>query len=842
MSAVPTATFEDRLSSLDQEAFCEFVAAVWAASGWETTVESPLVIARKDDREQRLLVAPASRVRRLLSFDAPEDIDTVVSPRVEEETHLLGLPDTPVVDATDLRHRLLYALDDETAARICRDQLDIDLRGGYGEAGSRVRLREAALAVLALGLVAAGVVTLLGAGPLDTSAQPVEATGETTFDGGYDADVTPATASTTLEQPQDVPAGNIAYVTTRNGSVRALNAATGETVWQQELVDATPQSTAESSHRLPAPIVKNGTVYVSAFRGVFALDARTGAIQWRDRTATRDTGQPTVIGGVVYLADGPSILAIDADEGTQHWETNLPSTVHGTPTVKGDTVYTASEDGIVYALDAETGEKQFSGAVQGVSFRARSGVVSESDGVDESYLVAGVERMYAFDTETGAQRWSFDVPWTILGSAIDSPPRAATANSREHGTVYLSTTSAGVFALNATTGEQRWLFDEYRDRRFLTPTVATWTVVENGTERASNRTVFVPSEQRDGNGTLHALATATGEEQWAFEPPTGRPLAVTVADGIVYTPATSGRLYALNASTGDRRFTHNATAAGGVSVPTVVRSPFGGDSVDSAVELGTDGHLDSRYTRDTGSGGIRLSDHEQPGTVAPGEEGRLSITVANTGRNQTAVTVELDAAWNDDVVTRRTTLDSATATQYTATFEAPTERGPYEYDLRVGNKTVSGQATVVDPPRHDIVGVDAQSAVYRGDLTEVLVTVRNVDNVSGTTPMALEFDGEIVDRTARTVSANETVTVTLSFEPGETLRPGNYTLAVATGDDVHQQTLEIRAVGDSTLARSLAAQIVGAMLLVMGVAVAWWLLTRRGIVQRLAGTESESGR
>jgi outer membrane protein assembly factor BamB len=64
---------------------------------------------------------------------------------------------------------------------------------------------------------------------------------------------------------------------------------------------------------------------------------------------------------VVTAGDTGTLSAFDGD-GTVLWETDLTDAqrgIHGTPTVAGDTVYVGAYDGVLYAVDRETGESRF---------------------------------------------------------------------------------------------------------------------------------------------------------------------------------------------------------------------------------------------------------------------------------------------------------------------------------------------------------------------------------------------------------------------------------------------------------------------------------------------------
>lgn len=92
----------------------------------------------------------------------------------------------------------------------------------------------------------------------------------------------------------------------------ALDARTGNLLWRA------PTGIASGS-----PLVVGGVVYVGGFGpAMFAVDASDGRIIWRDNTATARPSTPIMFDGVVYfVADG--VYAVDAATGHVRWRQAL---------------------------------------------------------------------------------------------------------------------------------------------------------------------------------------------------------------------------------------------------------------------------------------------------------------------------------------------------------------------------------------------------------------------------------------------------------------------------------------------------------------------------------------
>ncbi|WP_157987487.1 carboxypeptidase regulatory-like domain-containing protein [Jiangella endophytica] len=203
---------------------------------------------------------------------------------------------------------------------------------------------------------------------------------------------------------------------TRDDTVFALDAATGEQLWATDV----------GTSVFAGPAVGEGLAIVgNADDGeLIALDAATGAVRW---TLTRDRdyfiGGASIVDGTVFVPTtdgdgGGSLLAVDAATGTLRWEAATHGDGQGsTPAVYGDLVIAGSHGlGLVVAYDRETGERVWQYAV--------SGAVSASIMVtDDGFVVGGSQldfRLWALDAVTGRLVWDA----AAAGNVTTSPAYA----------------------------------------------------------------------------------------------------------------------------------------------------------------------------------------------------------------------------------------------------------------------------------------------------------------------------------------------------------------------------------------------------------------------------------
>src|SRR3954466_2257826 len=126
------------------------------------------------------------------------------------------------------------------------------------------------------------------------------------------------------------------------------------------------------------PIVLNGTVYLQDLNSnVYALDRDTGGVKWRHVFNKPSIGPNGVAfgSGLIYGATETNVFALDAQTGAMVWTRKLirnsnegidmaPQLYDGTvliSTIPGNTksFYKGNGDGIVWALDAATGQTQW---------------------------------------------------------------------------------------------------------------------------------------------------------------------------------------------------------------------------------------------------------------------------------------------------------------------------------------------------------------------------------------------------------------------------------------------------------------------------------------------------
>ncbi len=310
------------------------------------------------------------------------------------------------------------------------------------------------------------------------------------------------------------------------GYVHAIDAETGESVWRFE----------PAGYASCAPAVSDGRVYVGTWgKKFYALDAETGEQLWTNDAGHRfGSSSPAVADGTVYVGtvgDGPMVVSGEEDEEQ-------------------------FESCAVLALDAETGDERW----RYDDFGEKENVESSIAVADGRVYFGGESAVYALDTDSGSVAWSREV-----AAHPQSSPAVA------DGTVYYGGPSAAdegppakLSALDAASGETVWTAGIEDTSLRTSPAIADGTVyVAASSTRACLLGGGEPSTETDdgGNGTddgengtnggdgtedgdsncsgtnrgrLYALDAASGERRWTAELRTDTRSSPAVADGAVY--------------------------------------------------------------------------------------------------------------------------------------------------------------------------------------------------------------------------------------------------------------------------------------------------------------------
>ena len=362
------------------------------------------------------------------------------------------------------------------------------------------------------------------------------------------------------------------YIQDLNSNVYALELETGELVW-------------EARHEAPNTGPNGlglgyGRIYGATDAVAFALDAETGAPQWRTPLAgpTEQFVQiaPVVAEGRVYTSTvgfppggRGAIYALDADDGAIAWRFSVIRDPWRFPRVAGGggawNPLSVDGDGRIYA--GTSNPAPWGGTPRHPNGAAFPGAVPYTDS------------LLALDGDTGALVWHDQVtPHDVRDHDFQLSPVLATVDAPD-GTreLVIGGGKAGrVIAWDRATHERQWEVEVGQHRNDTGPLprkeVTVCPGLLGGVETAmaySEGRLFVPVvdlcargsatgydrlEDLDparGRGRLVALDAATGDALWERRLPAPAFGCATVASDVVFTVTYDGVVRAFGAADGD---------------------------------------------------------------------------------------------------------------------------------------------------------------------------------------------------------------------------------------------------------------------------------------------------
>lgn len=216
-------------------------------------------------------------------------------------------------------------------------------------------------------------------------------------------------------------------------------------VTADRLTEVSPQEFAQSA-------VYADTVYTGSAGGWFyALKSSNGSVRWRKKVGAVSSA-PLVVGTNLYLGTSDGILlALDAQTGLEKWRYQSRGPISQTPVTTSELVLFSNEADQVVAVDAVSGKFKWqykTETPEEYTLRGHAGVA-----VDGELIYTGFSNgtMVALRRDTGSVAWSTSLK-AEADRFMDVDATPLVIGDR----VYASSSSGGVYALDKTTGLIRW--------------------------------------------------------------------------------------------------------------------------------------------------------------------------------------------------------------------------------------------------------------------------------------------------------------------------------------------------------------------------------------------------
>jgi len=204
---------------------------------------------------------------------------------------------------------------------------------------------------------------------------------------------------------EDTDRAAMVVVSQNNGALHCVDMKDGQPIWQTEGVSRCDGSPAVGDGRV---------VFGSCVAALHVFSVVDGRLE-RNIEVGADSevaGGVAVYGESVFTGSrSGTVLHANLLNGATQWTNNdIDGEVFTTPAVSSDYVVFASDNGFVYALDRETGDQRWTFDTEGTP---SSPVIA-----GDKLVVTSDGSLYMLRMEDGTQVWSYEVSDVITGAAV----------------------------------------------------------------------------------------------------------------------------------------------------------------------------------------------------------------------------------------------------------------------------------------------------------------------------------------------------------------------------------------------------------------------------------------
>lgn len=291
------------------------------------------------------------------------------------------------------------------------------------------------------------------------------------------------------------------------------------------------------SAKNPLTLTSGGSLLVGDSNGVVArLDVSDGSVEWEYNADLPIQSSPVLVDNTVIVIEGQynehfRVHGIDIDTGTRRWKfkpekdrLNFIGESDGVVFVATADQNTQSRHDVLYALSSTDGKIHWSSKIG----ENRGGIVT-----DDTVYIAGRDSLTAISTNGSKQ-------WTYLGSD-DFSDSLAVAGNTIAAVVGLEDRKPSIHGLDVSTGERRWVFDDWR--AFSLRTEGDLLVV--GGENLARVDPATGEPQWKSDLQVARLSPRTGENDWVDSWQTALSEAV-LTDDTLFVGGTTAAAIAVN--------------------------------------------------------------------------------------------------------------------------------------------------------------------------------------------------------------------------------------------------------------------------------------------------------
>jgi outer membrane protein assembly factor BamB len=307
------------------------------------------------------------------------------------------------------------------------------------------------------------------------------------------------------------------------------------------------------------PIYRDGLIYVGLCLGVrrnfvLVVDGETGKPVWKFESK-EPLSSPILANGLVYLTDMTgNIFALNPKTGKEELKLNLKGqeiNVGYSPAINSGVLFLTTWKGHILAVDLSTQQTKW-------IFKASETLSAPAFDKNKQVFIGGVKGfLRAIDIETGKENWNFKIKSEIEDVSVSEE------------IVYFKSSEGEIYAVSASSGQQKWVRKIGGKTRYLFPVMS----VRTGSAFAIHNKTIIFSGTEKNSYYLFALNAEDGVTKWQskIDEPSRDPI---IADGIIYL-GTWGIFYAFDFNSGKQLWLlESKRKYEGQTIKNVVSSPF----------------------------------------------------------------------------------------------------------------------------------------------------------------------------------------------------------------------------------------------------------------------------
>lgn len=263
------------------------------------------------------------------------------------------------------------------------------------------------------------------------------------------------------------------YAAGIDGTIAALDAATGRTLWKKHLGERKGWLWRRGSNSMRwtgGPAVQGDLLVVGGLDGqVYAFSTQDGADRWHTQMTSEVISAPAIANGIVVVRTNDGhLVGLDAADGSHKWifdQPVPPLSLRGnsTPLIEQGIVYSGFDNGKVIAVRLDDGNEQWVQTLSTGEGKTEVERLSDVDGnlvADGGALYAAGYRgqIAALALDSGRPLWQRDLS-SYVGAAVSG-------NS-----VVIVDADGNVWAFDRETGVNLWKQDQLKFRWLSAPAI-----------------------------------------------------------------------------------------------------------------------------------------------------------------------------------------------------------------------------------------------------------------------------------------------------------------------------------------------------------------------------------